>query len=74
MRFKEAVKDTNKGLMGFVKHDHWELKDSYTFYKQSIRDFCYATKLIVRWLLALCAFPLIPILYPIAVFIRLIKK
>ena len=48
MRFKEAVKDTNKGLMGFVKHDHWELKDSYTFYKQSIRDFCYATKLIVR--------------------------
>lgn len=74
MKFKEAIADTNRALMEFVKHDHWELRESYRFYKQSIQDFCYATKFLARWLLALCAFPLIPVLYPIAVIIRMVKK
>lgn len=74
MKLKEAVADTNKALLDFIKHDHWEVKEAFKFYKQSARYFGYATKLIARWLFTLCAFPFIPVLYPVGVIIRVFKN
>ena len=74
MKFKEAVKNTNESVIKLIKHDHWELKESIEFYKQAACNFWYATKVFLRWFLVLCCIPLIPVLYPISVLIRVVKK
>lgn len=73
MNFKEAVKDTNKGLIKWLTHDHWELGEAYRFYKQGFRDIWYATKTMLRWSVSIFAIPFIPVLYPIAIIIRMVK-
>lgn len=73
MKFKEALKDTNKNLIQFIKHDHWELKQALVFYKQAFRDFAYATFILCRWFLALVGFLFIPVLYPVAILIRVMR-
>lgn len=59
--------------MVFLKHDHWELKEAYTFYKQGFKDIAYATKNLIQWLVCVVAVPLIPAIYIFAVLYRVIK-
>ena len=59
--------------MVFLKHDHWELKEAYRFYKQGVKDIAYATKIIFKWLVCAIAVPLIPAIYIFAVLYRVIK-
>lgn len=74
MKIKEAIKDTNKALLGFLRHDHWELKLGFNQIKQGAREIFGGIKHISRWLIAVLAIPFIPFLYPIAVVIRIFKK
>ena len=74
MRFKEAVRDANKAAMVYLKHDHWELTEAISFYKQSFDDFWYGTKMFLYWLVFAISYLFFPILYPLAIIIRMVKK
>ena len=74
MKFKDAVKETNKALLGFLRHDHWELKLGFNQIKQGLRDIFSGIKHISRWSIATLAIPFIPVLYPIAIIIRILEK
>ena len=74
MKFKEAVKDTNKALLKALKHDHWELKEAFEFYKQSFDNFWYATRNLLTWIGCFLLLFLVPFFYPVAVIIRMVKK
>ena len=73
MRFRRAIQDTNRVLMVFLKHDHWELKEACRFYKQGLKDIAYATKNLIQWLVFAIAVLLIPAIYIFAVLYRVIK-
>jgi len=74
MQLKDAIKDANKSYRKLLKHDHWELRESLSFYWQSVKDFCYATKNLFVFILNISALIIASLLYPIAVLIRVFKK
>lgn len=74
MKVKEAFDAVNKDLIVFLKHDHWELRVGLDLIKQGLLSVISGIRYWVRWAFALCAIPLLPILYPIAIIIRVMKK
>lgn len=74
MQLKDAIKDTNKSYKEILKHDHWELRESLSFYWQSIKDFCYATKNLFIFIFNISVLIITLLIYPIAILIRVLKK
>lgn len=74
MKFKEAVKDTNKALAQLITHDHWELSLAFNLIKQGLKEVVKGFYFLLRWLFVLVTLPFIPLLYPIAILIRILKK
>lgn len=73
MKLIDATKSAYKDMKEFYKEgfrDHWEIKESMTFYRQSFRDFKYASKVLVRSLIGYLLFFLAPLFFPLAVLIR----
>ena len=75
MNLKEAVKDTNKALKTINELCYKDgFKYSYSFYKQGLRDIWYGTKQLLATIACLLVYLFLPIAYPLAVLIRIIKK
>ena len=74
MKIREAIKEVNKDVVKFIEHDHWELRLGFSQIKQGLREVFNGIKNIARWSVASLAYPLMPILYPIAILIRVFKK
>ena len=75
MRLKDAIKDTNKALKTLNEQNYIEgFKYSFRFIKQGFRDIFYGVKQLIATLACLSIYPLLPIFYPIAVLIRVLKK
>jgi hypothetical protein len=75
MKFKEAVKDTNKALKKLNEQDYIDgFKYPFQFFKQGFRDLFYGLKQLLATISCLLVYPLLPILYPIAIIIRMVKK
>ena len=74
MKIKDAIKDTNKALLLFLRHDHWELRLGFNQIKQGAREIFSGIKHISRWAISMLAIPFIPVLYPIAIIIRIFNK
>ena len=74
MKFKDAVNAVNKDLMAFLKHDHWEVRLGFDLIKQGFSSLFSGFRYWFRWAFALCAIPLIQILYPISIIIRMVKN
>ena len=74
MEIKEAISDVNKTLIEFLRHDHWELRMGLNMIKHGVSQILSGIFMLFRWIIALLAVPFIPVLYPIAIIIRLIKK
>ena len=74
MKFKEAVKDTNRAVKvafsGFTS-EFWE---ALRFYKQAWSNVLYANKCLFVFLLCCILMVFYPILYVYAVAFRMIKK
>lgn len=75
MKFKEAIKDTNEAVKTLNSlHYHKSFKYSLDMMKQGIGDIYNGLKQLLVSLLCLSIYPLMPIAYPIAVIIRMVKK
>ena len=75
MKLKEAIQDTNKALKQLNELDYIEsVKYSFKFIKQGFRDVFHGVKQIFSTVVCLLVYPLLPILYPFAIFIRVFKK
>lgn len=74
MKLKNAVSEVNKDLITLLKHDHWEVRLGFDLVSQGLLNIYSGLKYWGGWFIALLAILLIPILYPIAVVIRILKK
>lgn len=75
MKFKEAVKDANKALKELNEQDYIEgFKYSFRFFKQGFRELFYGFKELSITITCLMVYPLMPVAYPIAILIRMVKK
>lgn len=73
-KFKNEVKATLKDFKKLYTHDWWEIKESFQFYKKALRDFVYATKLLLMALLGVICLFAAPFLIPVAIVIRVLRK
>jgi len=77
MKLIDATKSAYKDMCEAYKDgfkDHWEIKESINFYKQSFRDFKYASKVFIRAAMGYVMFFIAPLFFPLAVLIRWRKK
>ena len=75
MKFKEAVKDANKALKELNEQDYIEgFKYSFRFFQQGFRELFYGFKELSITITCLMVYPLMPVAYPIAILIRMVKK
>lgn len=72
---KETTKDMIDIYKQFFTHAYnWELLEALTFYKQSIRDFIYASKKLFMWLIGTALTIMAIFILPFAIIFRTIKK
>lgn len=74
MQLKDAIKDTNKSLSKLMRKDVTEVSEAITLYKKSILSFIYGTRKIFFVVGVVIAMAFLPILYILAVLIRVFKK
>lgn len=74
MQLKDAIKDTNKSLSKLMRKDVTEVSEAITLYKTSILSFIYGTRKIFFVVGVVVAMAFLPILYILAVLIRVFKK
>ena len=75
MNFKEAVKDTNKALKEMKSISYTGgFSYGFTFIKQGVRDTWSGIKQILVTILCGSVLVFLPIAYPIAIIIRMVKK
>ncbi len=74
MKLKDAIRDTNYHLVKFLKHDNWEVKLGFKLIRQGLCDVFNGLYYLSRWTVALITVPFIPVLYPIAVLMRVLRK
>lgn len=75
MKFKDAVKDANKALKDLNDQDYIKsFGYSFRFMAQGLRDIWYGVKQVLITISCLLVYVLLPISYPIAVIIRMVKK
>lgn len=74
MQLKDAIKDTNKSLSKLMRKDVTEVGEAITLYKKSILSFICGTRKILFVVGVVVAMAFLPILYILAVLIRVIKK
>ena len=74
MKLRKVTRDVLSDFKGVFSKDSlfdfWEFKESFSFYKQSIRDFLYASKVLIRALLGIFLLIISPLLIPFAIAIR----
>lgn len=75
MNFKEAVKDTNEAVKTLNSLNYSKsFKCSLNMVKQGFGDIYSGLKQLLVSVLCLSIYPLMPIAYPIAVIVRMVKK
>ena len=74
MLLKDAIKDTNKSLSKLMRKDVTEVSEAIILYKKSILSFIYGTRKVFFVVGVVIAMTFLPILYILAVLIRVFKK
>ncbi len=74
MQLKDAIKDTNKSLSKLMRKDVTEVSEAIILYKKSILSFIYGTRKVFFVVGVVIAMTFLPILYILAVLIRVFKK
>ena len=74
MKFKEAVKDTNRSVKKVFSSFPSEFLEAILFYKQAWSNVIYANKHLFVFLLCCILMVFYPVLYVYAVAFRMIKK
>ena len=74
MQLKDAIKDTNKSLSKLMRKDVIEVSEAIILYKKSILSFIYGTRKVFFVVGVVIAMTFLPILYILAVLIRVFKK
>ena len=74
MQLKDAIKDTNKSLSKLMRKDVTEVSEAIILYKKSILSFIYGTRKVFFVVGVVIAMTFLPILYILAVLIRVLKK
>lgn len=70
-KFKNVVKATLKDFKALYTNEWNEFGNAHQFYKQSFRDFVYATKLLLIGLLGILCLVCAPLLLPVAITMRI---
>lgn len=73
-KFKNVAKATLKDFKALYTNEWNEFGNAQQFYKQSFRDFVYATKLLLIGLLGILCLVFAPLLIPVAITIRMFKN
>ena len=75
MKLKEAIKDANKSLIELNKLSYrGGFKYGFTFIKQGCCEIWQGVKQLLATIGCLSIYLLLPIAYPLAVIIRMVKK
>ena len=74
MQLKDAIKDTNKSLSKLMRKDVTEVSEAIILYKKSILSFIYGPRKVFFVVGVVIAMTFLPILYILAVLIRVLKK
>ena len=75
MKLKDAINDTNEALRDINDQNYiGGLKYSCKFIKQGLTDLFQGIKVMLEILICLSVYPLLPILYPIAILVRVLMK